>query len=664
VTTILLIALLPTLVAVLGLFPRLSSRLPKVAAALMALQVPLVIGLCLPVFDGATIEWGGFAVDGLSASFTCITTVVVAAAMIQAAILLPIEREDRPMSDRRFGLYYSLIGMFVVAMYAVPLAQNLGYMWIALEATTLMSAPLVDYHRSQTSLEATWKYLLLCSVGIAFALFGTILIFAAQHSIEIGGTLSIPKLLERAAQFDPRLLRVGFVFCLLGYGTKAGIFPLHNWLPDAHSEAPAPVSAMLSGALLNCALVAIWRISQIVSAAGQADLVGSLLVPAGAVTVLAASVMLIRQHDLKRMWAYSSVEHVGLMTVAIGIGAGPVFILHAANHSIVKTSLFLMSGDVLHAFGTKALARLSGILQLAPLWGIVLVGGAFAIAGSPPFGPFLSEWLLLKGTFGAGQVGAAIAILAGLTIAFLAITAHLVKAVLGEKPGKTHAKPVTSWAYVPAALLAVSLVAGVAVTPSAMELLKTLTARTGSASVLASTVPARLAFAPTPRGKGIARAVALRGEGGGPVDGSAAEAPLDASAVRSEATLLRLKRRLQWHPDIDAPVFQQAPKGRLKPSPGQRPIGVDTSDSDPSAAPAVEGCTRREQAREAPILAAKSRGETPLDASTARSGSSAEAQAKAGATLLRHLPGPPRSANPTPEGCQIHLRAARQEAQR
>jgi hydrogenase-4 component F len=471
---ILILGFLPFLIAVLGLFPHFSRRLPKLAATLMLAQIPLVIGLVVPVFQGKAIEWGGLAIDGIGAAFTCITTFVVGASMVQAAFLLPAERVERPMSDRRFGLYYTLIGLFILAMYAVPIAQNLGYMWIALETTTLMSAPLVDYHRSRTSLEATWKYLLLCSVGIAFALFGTVLIFASQHAISDGGTLHFSKLVAIASHLDPRLLRVGFVFCLLGYGTKAGIFPLHNWLPDAHSEAPAPVSAMLSGALLNCALVAIWRVAQIVSAASQFSLVSTLLVPVGAITVVAAGIMLIRQHDLKRMWAYSSVEHVGLMVVAIGIGAGPVFVLHAFNHSIVKAALFLMSGDVLHVFGTKALSKLSGILRLAPLWGLVLIAGLFAIVGSPPFGTFLSEWLLLKGTFAAGQVGASVAILAGLTIAFLALSAHLSKIVFGEKPKKIIHTPISRWAWGPAVLLFVSLIAGVALSPWLVGQLKVL----------------------------------------------------------------------------------------------------------------------------------------------------------------------------------------------
>jgi hydrogenase-4 component F len=259
--TLLLILILPLAVALLGLFPRAARPLPWVAAALMLLQVPVALWVCLRALAEGTPPGAAFAADGLGAAFVVITTAVAAAALFQAALLLPAERAaGHAVPDRRFCLFYTLSGLFLLAMYGVLLAQHLGYLWMAMEATTLMSAPLVYYHGGRRALEATWKYLLLCSVGIAFALFGTVLLFAAQHAPGEGGTMLLGELMARAHSLDPRLLRLGYIFCLLGYGTKAGLFPLHNWLPDAHSEAPAPASAMLSGALLNCALVAIWRL--------------------------------------------------------------------------------------------------------------------------------------------------------------------------------------------------------------------------------------------------------------------------------------------------------------------------------------------------------------------------------------------------------------------
>ncbi len=476
----LLIAVIPLSMAFLGLIPRTARWLPWTGAILLLVQIPVVVRICVPAFSGHAMSYGAFLIDGMGAAFTIITTLVAAAAMIQAAVLLPAERKaGHKITDRRFCFFYTLSGMFILAMYAIPLSQHIGYLWIAVEATTLMSAPLINYHHGRDSLEATWKYLLLCSVGIAFALFGTVLLLAAQHAFRNGETLMLGDLIARAKDMDPRLLRFGFIFCLLGYGTKAGVFPLHNWLPDAHSESPSPVSAMLSGALLNCALVAIWRLSQVVVAAGQAELVRQLLVPAGAITVVAASLMLVKQHDLKRMLAYSSVEHVGLLTLAIGIGSGQLFILHAFNHSIVKVALFLMAGSILHVYGTRELSKLGGILKASPVWGIVLIVAGFAIAGSPPFGTFISEWLLIRDTFASGEIAATIAVVVGLTITFIAVTTHVGGVVFGHEHSPAGTAPVRVWALTPALLMAISLIAGVAVAPPVMRML-TVLARLGA----------------------------------------------------------------------------------------------------------------------------------------------------------------------------------------
>jgi hydrogenase-4 component F len=446
----------------------------------MIAQIPEVVWLCVPALRGVTpSDKSILGADAVGAAFVILTTIVSAAAMFQAAFLLPAERRDgQDIKDRQFCLFYTWSGLFILAMYGVLLARNLGYMWIAMEMTTLMSAPLVFFHRSRLSLEATWKYLLLCSVGIAFALFGTVLIFASSQSpANPNGTLAFGELLARGRQLNPQLLRLGFIFCLLGYGTKAGLFPLHNWLPDAHSEAPAPASAMLSGALLNCALVALWRITGVAVAAGLTGLVQHTLVPMAAITVFAAGLMLVRQHDLKRMWAYSSVEHTGLLALAVGIGSGQVFILHAINHSLVKVALFLLAGNVLHLYGTKALGRLGGLLRIAPTWGILLTAGSFAIAGSPPFGTFLTEWLLLRDTFAAGHSVAGGLVIAGLTITFIAITYHVGRALFGMQPaGRKYNYP-RSWSVVPASLLLAALSTGIALMPSVMAALSGLAGR-------------------------------------------------------------------------------------------------------------------------------------------------------------------------------------------
>jgi hydrogenase-4 component F len=474
------VIVLPLAMSVLGLFRRLAGWLPRIAAGLMVAQIPVAVWACAPGLRGhATPAGSGFAADGIGAAFVILTTVVVAAAMLQAAFLLPAERrEGHHKDDRLFCRFYTWSGLFVLAMYGVLLARNLGYMWITLEMTTLMSAPLVFFHRSQLSLEATWKYLMLCSVGIAFALFGTVLIFASSQTPgHPNGTLVFAELLARGRHLDPRLLRLGFIFCLLGYGTKAGLFPLHNWLPDAHSEAPAPASAMLSGALLNCALVALWRIAEVVTGAGLSPLVQRTLVPMAAITVFAAGIMLVRQHDLKRMWAYSSVEHTGLLALAIGIGSGPVFVLHAVNHSLVKVALFLLAGNVLHLYGTKSLGKLGGLLRIAPQWGILLAAGSFAIAGSPPFGTFLSEWLLLRDIFASGHFLSGGLVIAGLTVTFIAVAYHVGRVLFGNPPDTKQHGYARSWSLVPATLLLAGLATGLALMPGIMAALTGLVGR-------------------------------------------------------------------------------------------------------------------------------------------------------------------------------------------
>ena len=474
------VIILPLIMAILGLFKQLARSLPRIAAGLMIAQIPVALWACGPALRGYAPPAGsGLAADGVGAAFVVLTTIVAAAAMFQAAFLLPAERRDgHDMADHLFCRFYTWSGLFILAMYGVLLARNLGYMWIAMEMTTLMSAPLVFFHRSRLSLEATWKYLLLCSVGIAFALFGTVLIFASsQGPGSPHGTLMFGELLARGTHLDPRLLRLGFVFCLLGYGTKAGLFPLHNWLPDAHSEAPAPASAMLSGALLNCALVAIWRITQVAGSAGLSNLVQHTLVPMAAITVFAAGLMLVRQHDLKRMWAYSSVEHMGLLALAIGIGSGPVFILHAINHSLTKVALFLLAGNILQLYGTKSLGKLGGLLRRAPAWGVLLAAGSFAIAGSPPFGTFLSEWLLLRDTFASGHFVVAGLVIAGLTITFIAIAGHVGRVLFGNPPDTKKCNYPRSWSLAPATLLVAVVATGLALAPRVMSALTELVGR-------------------------------------------------------------------------------------------------------------------------------------------------------------------------------------------
>lgn len=477
-----LIALLPCplLICLLALWSRSVRLLTRGAAVLAGVQLVVTLVVCtrfLGVSDSAAFVAQGFRLDGTSAFFLILSSFVVAAALAHAVAFFDAEMAgEHAPTVHDVAQVYGFTALFVVSMYGVVAADDLGLLWISLEASTLLSAPLVYYHRTRTSLEATWKYVIVCSVGIAFAFFGTAMLFAASQRVEgLGeaGSLSISALTAHARSLPVPLLRLGFVFMLLGYGTKAGLFPLHSWLPDAHSEAPAPISAVLSGALLNCALVALWRVVQVLEAAGQQAFVHATLLPMGALTALAASLFLLRQQDLKRLWAYSSMENVGLMATAIGLGSGSGFLLLALNHSVAKVALFLLAGNVMQEHGTKRMRRLHGLLTAQPLQSCVVLAAAFAVAGSPPFGSFLAEWQILKAAADLGMTAVVVTLLAALAIAFVAVTVQMSGILLGPAPppstGVTTASP-AAFATVPVLLVLAALVLGVALPPAVVAL--------------------------------------------------------------------------------------------------------------------------------------------------------------------------------------------------
>lgn len=272
-------------------------------------------------------------------------------------------------------------------------------------------------------------------------------------------------LVAHGAVLEYPLLKLGFLFCLLGYGTKAGIFPLHSWLPDAHSEAPAPASAMLSGGLLNCALFAVWRISQVVIAAGHQQLIHQTLVSAGVLTVLVASLFLIRQHGIKRLFAYSSIENVGLMLTAIGLGSGPLFFILALNHSAAKVALFLLSGNIIQTTGTKALSEIRGLLVVNPYWTVLFVLASFAVTGAPPFGAFVAEWQLLRHATELKLWTVVTAMLVAIALSFISVTMHVGKLVCGTPHQLVASLPPVRSSIIPALLILVTLLCGITATP-------------------------------------------------------------------------------------------------------------------------------------------------------------------------------------------------------
>lgn len=463
--TLALLIALPLLLALLSITLVDIRMLRRLEALLLVVHLGTIIFITSPVIYGALHMIhiaDGLEIKRLGAMFLILANLVVACSMIHAHFFFSQEEKTaNPPTAQRIKFFYFCVNAFLIAMSMVFVCNNLGYLWIAIEATTLSSAPLVYFTRTKHALEATWKYLMICSVGIAFALLGTVFIFASsQHGHASGGSLDIAELVRDAQQLQYPLLKLGFIFCFLGYGTKAGMFPLHSWLPDAHSEAPAPASAMLSGSLLNCALFGIWRVSEILLAAQHAAITHNLIIWAGTITVVAASLFLVRQHGFKRLWAYSSIENVGLMLVAIGIGSGALFFLQALNHSIAKVSLFLLSGNVVQATGSKELHDLRGIIKVSPVWALLLALSAFAVTGAPPFGAFISEWLILTQSIdGKDWLPATLLVLA-LALSFVAVCAHLGKVLFGKPKRGVIAFRQTGTSFVPALLIFVSLILG------------------------------------------------------------------------------------------------------------------------------------------------------------------------------------------------------------
>jgi len=388
------------------------------------------------------ISGGWLYLDQLGQVVLSVTSLLFLAAAVYAVGYL--RRESRgSRQDFEEGLLFTnapeatftcCMLLFLAAMTLVAVSQRFGLLWVAIEATTLASAPLIYFHRHHRSLEATWKYLLICSVGIALALLGNF--FLAVAASNPGGApipLVLGDLLRDAGRLHVPWLQAAFLLFLVGYGTKMGLAPLHTWLPDAHSEAPSVVSALLSGALLNCAFLGILRVQQVCVAAGCGDFGRELLVGFGFLSMGVAAIFIIGQADFKRLLAYSSVEHMGILSLGVGIGGAGSFgaLLHAVNHSLAKGLLFLVAGNILALYRTKSTAEVRGVLRALPVSGILWVAGLFAIIGSPPFGIFLSELTILKAALDQGRSGVAAAYLALLAVVFVGMVTAAMRMAQG-----------------------------------------------------------------------------------------------------------------------------------------------------------------------------------------------------------------------------------------
>jgi hydrogenase-4 component F len=427
--------------AVLALFGH-RRYAPELNVAFSAFTLLAAAGLVARIIaDGPLTDLDEqFFVDSLNVFLVALTAFVATTTAIFSRPYMRIERDHGRVSAGGMRLYHSMYQLFSFAMLLVLTTNNLGVMWVAMEAATLTTVLLVALYRTHASLEAAWKYFILCGVGIAQALFGTILVyFAAEKVLGAGaGTLLWTHLDAVKDQLEPTVISIAFVFLLIGYGTKVGLVPLHNWLPDAHAEGPTPVSAVLSGLLLNVALYALVRCKIITDGALERPFASALLMGFGLASVVVGALFLSRQRDIKRMFAYSSIEHMGLVTFAFGMG-GPVAsfagLLHMTMHSLTKSAIFFAVGHAAQKAGTQAMDDIRGLVRVNPTvgWGLML--GTVAILGMPPFGVFASEFLILT-TAMAHQPWATPVLLLSLGIAFASIFGKVQPMVFGDTTAK------------------------------------------------------------------------------------------------------------------------------------------------------------------------------------------------------------------------------------
>jgi hydrogenase-4 component F len=338
--------------------------------------------------------------------------------------------------ERSNRVFVSCLLAFLGIMSLVTWSHHLGLMWVAIEATTLSTAPLIYFNHSKRSIEATWKYLLVGSVGIALALLGTFFLAYSSVPAGIDPTLTFVDLLRRAPLLSKPWLRAAFVLLLVGYGTKMGLAPMHTWKPDAYGEAPGVVGAVLAGGVTSCAFLAFLRIYHIVAAAGEAAYASRLLLFMGLFSMAVAGMFMIGQRDFKRMLAYSSVEHMGILMVGLGIGGPALFgtMLHVVTNGATKGVLFLSAGNIHRAYASKSTEQVSGALRRLPLSGALFIAGFLAITGSPPFGPFISEFAIINGAFEAGRFLVAALFLLFLLLVFVGMGKTVLKVVQGPAP--------------------------------------------------------------------------------------------------------------------------------------------------------------------------------------------------------------------------------------
>lgn len=378
---------------------------------------------------------GWLYVDSLGIVFVGLIGIIGLLTGLYSLPYIRHELVERKIDPRRVRTYYAFFSLFMFTMFLAATSNNIIMMWVAIEATTLSTVFLVGLYEQKLSLEAAWKYVIVCTVGVAFGLYGTILLYtnAADVMADPEQAIFWTSIMQNLDLLDPRLVAISFAFAVVGFGTKAGLFPMHTWLPDAHSEAPSPVSALLSGVLLKCAMLVVIRFYIITTQVVGDTLPRTVMLIIGAASVIYAAIALFSQNDIKRKLAYSSCENVGIIALCLGFG-GPIGIaaalLHTIFHGITKALLFCLSGNLLMQYDTRDLTRIKGVLRAAPVTGTLLIIGLFAVSGFPPFALFISEIAMFMAGFEAGLVWLLVIIALALTVVMAAFSLVATRSIL------------------------------------------------------------------------------------------------------------------------------------------------------------------------------------------------------------------------------------------
>jgi hydrogenase-4 component F len=474
--TVELLAIFPlvpvvTGLAMLGVSDRRILAAIDVAGSLVVLLLAIVVAE--EVAADGQVSVGVLRADALTVPFLLLIGALALATSIYTIGWMKGELETGGVKPGSLRFYYALVHAFIATMLVTVLADNLGVLWIAMEGTTITSAVLVGFHGNQGGLEAAWKYIIVTTIGISLGLFGTILVYAAAAAAQGGssaGAMNWSTIAGMADRLDPGIVRIGFIFVMVGYGTKAGLAPVHRWLPDAHSQAPTPVSALLSGALIKCALYGIIRFHVIARGACGPELSADLFVLFGLASVVVATPFILAQHDLKRLLAYSSVEHVGIIALGLGFG-GRVgtygALLHTVNHGVTKALGFFGAGTIIGRYRSRDLTAIRGVLAAAPWLGTLFFMGAFALTGLPPFSIFISELTVVRAGIGAGHPVLVFVVLLMLIAVFSGLLFHAGRMLFGAPPaGLARGSEPRSPVFAMLLLAALMLLLGLSIPPA------------------------------------------------------------------------------------------------------------------------------------------------------------------------------------------------------